>query len=75
MVDTIKLKKPLPSGSKSEFNDVDELRSYLNSLNDVKEDKEIGVLYPLPSEDITEEIRESFEKAKQMNPNDFIDIR
>ena len=74
MIDTIRLKKPMPKGSKSEFEDVDELREYLNLMDDALPDEELGVLYELPEDEITEELRESFEKVRKMDPKDFIDI-
>ena len=75
MIDTIKLKKPMPKGSKSEFEDVDELREYLNLIDeDALPDGELGVLYELPEEEITEELRKKFDQIDRMDMSEFIDI-
>lgn len=73
MTDTIKLKKP--TDMPSEFEDWRDLLDNLNPKCEELIENEKVRLIPLPKEEITEEIKESIERAKNMDPKDFIDIR
>jgi len=73
MATTLTVKNGFPKNSKTEFENVDELQEYLREIND-SIDQEIGKLYPLPKDQMTEEVKISIQNSKLKSDSEFIDI-
>jgi hypothetical protein len=73
MTDTIKLKKPIDMPS--EFEDWKELLDFL--LQKEADDLEEGPIgfFPLPEEEITDEMRKKMELIDKMDIEEFEDLR